>query len=386
MAPLPNTYGKYCEHMRLLNRIFKPKKLRQFERSLKKGRYKEALTRYDASDIPSYLKSEAQYKQDIYEAISSGSLSHQFQKIFAEVANALQRQEVITSLPDLEQDAVRLADVATTLKNGTLEYALGKALKIKNKEARSQGLRKVAGHMADQEQAVDKIVSVITSIPVAAYANEELRNLLVSKLLRKEFSTARQILPYMTHEIRRGLRPQIDFIERNHHNLKEARKNARDLIHPDDIALTMALIAGAKGEYNRMAQYTRSVSIDLLVGTHATYSSSLAYAGKLLEAINLLENIQENGHEYFLRLGNLALTFPINEKQALILLKTFAAAEHYEGALSYWYHYILEHLVNQDVKGACNAIRAISNNNLRKALAGLMAEFAYPVKSALGPN
>jgi hypothetical protein len=372
--------------MGIWNNLFKPKERRQVERALKEGRYDQAWVMCRSGQIQGPAAAEAQYKWQIYQAVASATLNDPFQQAMRAVATGLNNPMVVDALPGPEQTAVRLAHVANTLTHGCVEDALNKAAEIKNREGRAQALRKVAGHMACTGQGLDSIVQVIRAIPVAAYADEELRNLLIARLLLLDFDGARHILPHISQEIRRGVRPQMDFVERNHDNMADAQNNARDLVHPDDIDLTLALAAGAMGQYDLMAQYSRSVSNRLLMGTHATYASGLAYAGKLFEAVTLLENIQDDGHAYFLRLGYVAFNFPFTGQQAASLQSTFAAAEHYEGALAYWYHQILEHLVRQDVEGVCNAVRTIRNKNLRRTLAGLSAEFSHTVQCAIHKN
>jgi hypothetical protein len=82
-------------------------------------------------------------------------------------------------------------------------------------------------------------------LPQPALIAEELRNFFLSRILLKDFDGARSILGKIPHNIRRGLEPQIKFVERNHHDIQQAKLNARELVHPDDIALTIALTAGA---------------------------------------------------------------------------------------------------------------------------------------------
>lgn len=366
--------------MGLFSNLFKSKELKRFERALENNQYSEALSLCGSDQIPASAQAEAQHKSLVYEAVAGASFNDPFREIMHQVARSLKDQAAIQALPNPDQTIAHLAHVANALKTQSLEKALEMATSANNQEGQAQALRMVASHMACMDQSLEKMLQVIKAIPNSALVDEELRNLLLAQILRKDFNAAREILPNISQEIRRGLRPQIDFVERNLDSLDEAQKRARDLVHPDDINLNLALVAGALEKYGWMSQFCRSLTSQLLVGAHTTYATSLAYAGKLFEAVSLLQNIENDGHEYHLRLSTLAINFPLSGREGDIVLDTFAAAEHYEGALAFWYHKVVTLLVDQDIDGTCATIGNIANANLRNALAVLVAEFSYTTK------
>lgn len=334
-----------------------------------------------SNNIPEATRSEAQYKLLIFEAISKSAFEDAFMEAIRQVADALHTPSVVQALAEPEQILIGLAGAANALEVEDVEAALETATSVKSKVGQTQTFSMVASHMACRNWPLDKTMQVIKSIPHYEFANEVLRNVLLSKILRQDFDAARLLLPDVSPNIRRGLKPQIDFVERNLDSLDKAQKRARDLVHPDDIALNLALVAGALEKYGWMSQFSRSVAPQIKIGTHTTYATSLACAGKLFEAVALMENIQDDAHQYYLWLANLAINFPLSGREADIVLDTFAEADAYEGALAYWHHKVVSALVAQDMDKVSAALGTITNNHLRDALAKLMADFCHAVET-----
>ena len=183
--------------MRFLNHLFKPKVLRQLEHALRAGRYPQAWAICQTNPIEQSIKAEVQYKLKLFEAIAASALDDPFQKTLRQVAGCLQVQAIVEAMPDAERTITQLARVANLLKLGSTEQAMQLAMVIPNKEGCSQAIRKVAGHMASEGLPLDEMLRIIKTIPMPAYANEEMRNLSISKIIQKEFDAARQILPHI---------------------------------------------------------------------------------------------------------------------------------------------------------------------------------------------
>ena len=361
--------------MKLLQGWFKPKAPRLFERAIARHDYARAFEIIQSNRIPEHLVAVAKCKQSVFEAVSSSACTESMMGEVKQTVAKLWSPDTISGLEGPERTSVYLAMVSYSLTSHKLNEALDLAGRIQPKEGRAQALRKIAGYMACNGRDEKEIVDVITALPIPAYIGEELRNLFLSKILLKDFDCARRLLSTIPQTTRKGLEPQLAFVERNHSDIALARRRARDLIHPDDIALTMALVMGANNEFESMAHCTADVSPQIRLGAYATYASGLAYAGKTSAAIALLEDTQDQMHEYLLRLGYLVFTFPLSSDDLATVSRIFSETEPYEGTLAFWYHQFLEHLIGDDIEQIDTIIKQIANHELRIALAGLFADF-----------
>lgn len=363
----------------MLKKILITRQIRTAKKALLVGDYDLAKALGRSETISEELKEQILLQTELYRSLTQGE---------AQNASLDRVVAMMVALPEgISQEnraLLMLGRVAAALENHETGHAHELSLEIPGKEIRSQALRKIGCHLAVARTDPERSVAVLREIPIAAYAQEELRNLFLSRLLTADFDFARNMFETMPQQLRAGFRRQLEFIETHYRDPVSAHQNAWRLGHEDDQAMSLAIIAGIQKDDAGMIAYTRQATANMYVGLHQTFATSLAYAGRLSRAVDLLEGIRSLPGPFHVCLGHLGFNFPSDLPGSASLRKELFSAEPTDGTLTYWHHYLLTLLMGNNLVKACDFFPKMRQPELRHRLGHLLAGLLWEVQQTAG--
>ncbi len=380
----------------------------RFTAAMSAGDFEGATEIANRSDIDKNLAQEAQEKAGIAQSLQNGSGDQLADRLYDNIEKVIDTSTSFDADKKLWAGLVFRAQVRKLVQSGDNTAAIELAARIGDMEIQSQTFRCIAATIAAEKP--EEARSLIMCMKNRGYRQEELRNLCFSRVALRDFTTAQAIvkglrtkaqeeLSYNIGELAKknlfnGITSDppilvwgelVEFVEKFHSHPEEARWEVYRLKIESQIPL--ALLACSLDQYEEAVTALESIPVHSAMhvqfqrGLYATFSTSLAYAGKRDQALKLLSGC--TGPPLFTAKGHLLAHFPYDLKHiqnfAIETDDTLLDDRELESRGSLIGLLAIELVAIGQFNNAKAIVSSLQNSGLRRVVIRYIVDFIYVI-------
>jgi len=363
--------------------LFEPKELKRFKKALKKGDYHTAISLERSENIPESLVQEAKERLKLEEAINAYGQDSEKTDYFDRTLKLAMDRNIVSRIRNKNnQFYILMGRFRQALVTGDIDNAISIIKSIPDHEGQFIGFCRIASYISNDSNKLDKVIELLLQVPVEIGRDKNLRSLSYSRIILKDFSSAKKIVEKITNpEIKNYVESLISFVERYHNEkIEEVPKFPYDF---DNSLVQHALICATQKDFDGMEVYLNKISYATKPAYYEVTSESLAYAGYLDASINLAKKIPDQNYQNMMLLVLLLhYNFSRDVIHSLCVEISKNSLSQDKKNLFFLVTILLESALSNQMLDVAQLLRDIKDEKTRNVAASSLVDLSYSLIKA----